>query len=46
MSVTIHYYVSEHQLLHAVDAYHTTPTTRVNHGPNLLKAIEEILSMF
>ena len=33
-------YVSEHQLLHAVDAFHTTPTTHVNRNPMLLKLIE------
>ena len=32
------YYVSEHQLPHAVDASHTTPTT-VNQGSELLKLI-------
>ena len=32
-------YVSEYQLPHAVDASHTTPTTRVNQGPKLLKLI-------
>ena len=34
------YYVREHQLPHAVDPSHTTPTTRVNRGPMLLKLIE------
>jgi len=32
-------YVSEHQLLHAVNAFHTTPTTYVNWGFMLLKLI-------
>ena len=32
-------YFSEHQLPHAVDASHTTPTIRVNQGPKLLKLI-------
>ena len=52
MSVTIWYkqfiiiyYVREHQLSHAVDASHTTPTTRVNQHPKLLKLIEETLSI-
>ena len=33
------YYVSEHQLSPVIDAFHTTPITRVNRGPNLLKLI-------
>jgi len=32
-------YVSEYQLSPAVDASHTTPTTRANRGPMLLKLI-------
>ena len=32
-------YVSEHQLSHIIDASHTTPTTRANRGPQLLKLI-------
>jgi len=32
-------YVSEHQLIHAIDTSHTTPTTHVNQGPMLLKLI-------
>ena len=31
------YYVSEHQLPHAVDASHTTPTARVNQCPKLFE---------
>ena len=33
------YYVTEHQLSHIIDAFHTMPTTRVNQGPKLLKLI-------
>ena len=33
------YYVSEHQLPHLIDASHTTPTTRINQGPKLLKLV-------
>ena len=32
-------YVSEHQLPHVIDASHTTPITRTNRGPQLLKLI-------
>ena len=32
-------YISEHQLSHAIDASHTTPTSRVNRGSMLLKLI-------
>ena len=39
------YYVSEHQLSHVIDASHTTPTTHANRGPQLLKLVEETLSM-
>ena len=35
----VYYYVSEHQLLPVIDAFHTTPTTHVNQGPMLLKLI-------
>ena len=45
-SITVQYtqfviinYVSEHQLSHTVDTFYTTPTTRVNRGPMLLKLI-------
>ena len=38
-------YVSKHQLLHIIDASHTTSTTRVNLGPMLLKLMKETLSM-
>ena len=34
--VTI-YYVSEHQLPPVIDAFHTTPTTRVNRYPKFIK---------
>ena len=33
------YYISKHQLSHVINASHTTPTTRVNQGPMLLKLI-------
>jgi len=37
---TVHYYyVSEHQLPPVIDASHTTPITRVNRNPKLLKRI-------
>ena len=39
------YYVSEHQLPPVIDASHTTPTTRVNQGPKLLKFVKETLSV-
>ena len=32
-------YVSEHQLSHVTDTFHTTPITCVNQGPKLLKLI-------
>jgi len=38
-TVCYYYYVSEHQLSHAVDVSHTTPITRVNRSPKLLKLI-------
>ena len=34
------YYVSEHQLPPVIDASHTTPITRVNRNPKLLKLID------
>ena len=45
LTVIIIYYVSEYQLPPVIDASHTTPTTRVNQGPKLLKLTEETLSM-
>ena len=32
-------FISEHQLPHVIDASHTTPTTRANQVPKLLKLI-------
>jgi len=32
-------YISEHQLTHVIAASHTTPTSRINWGPMLLKLI-------
>jgi len=32
-------YVSEHHLPHVIDASHTTPITRANRDPKLLKLI-------
>ena len=32
-------YVSEHQLPHAINASHITPTTHINWGPMILKLI-------
>ena len=52
-SVTIHYkqfiifnYVGEHQLPPVIDASHIAPITRVYQSPELLKLVEETLSMF
>jgi len=39
LQYTIIYYVSEHQLPPVIDTSHTTPITRVNRDPKLLKLI-------
>ena len=36
-------YVSEHQLPPVIDASHTTPTTRANRGPQLLKLVGDVV---
>ena len=37
--IVYYFYVSEHQLPHVIDASHTTPITRDNRGPKLLKLV-------